>query len=158
MTPFAGPVPEIPGPAAESGAGSGDPGRPPDWEEREMATETAPPGTGVSAGAVPAGGATATPSPTEHLELADRVWLLRAMLLMRGLEERAMTLYRQGKVPGSFYDGYGQEAVSAGAAFAMAPEDRLCILHRDLAAHIIRGVGPVRILSQYMGRAAGITR
>ena len=32
-----------------------------------------------------------------------------------------MSLYRQGKVPGSFYDGYGQEAVSAGAAFAMAP-------------------------------------
>jgi pyruvate dehydrogenase E1 component alpha subunit len=39
----------------------------------------------------------------------------------------------------------------------MAPEDRLCILHRDLAAHIIRGVTPERILAQYMGRAAGIT-
>ena len=101
-----------------------------------------------------AGGIEAT---SEHLTLEDRVWLLRAMLLMRGLEERAMTLYRQGKVPGSFYDGYGQEAVSAGAAFAMAPEDRLCILHRDLAAHIIRGVTPERILAQYMGRAAGIT-
>src|SRR6478609_9931263 len=101
-----------------------------------------------------AGGTEAT---SEHLTLEDRVWLLRAMLLMRGLEERAMTLYRQGKVPGSFYDGYGQEAVSAGAAFAMGPQDRLCILHRDLAAHLIRGVTPSRILSQYMGRAAGIT-
>src|ERR1700748_835781 len=101
-----------------------------------------------------AGGNEAT---SEHLTLEDRVWLLPAMLLMRGLEERAMTLYRQGKVPGSFYDGYGQEAVSAGAAFAMGPEDRLCILHRDLAAHLIRGVTPTRILAQYMGRAAGIT-
>jgi pyruvate dehydrogenase E1 component alpha subunit len=105
---------------------------------------------------------TAQPTPAqvsehEHLQLEDRIWLLRAMLLMRGIEERAMSLYRQGKVPGSFYDGYGQEAVSAGAAFAMAPEDRLCILHRDLAAHLIRGVTPIRILSQYMGRAAGIT-
>jgi TPP-dependent pyruvate/acetoin dehydrogenase alpha subunit len=98
------------------------------------------------------------PAHPEHLQLEDRIWLLRAMLLMRGIEERAMSLYRQGKVPGSFYDGYGQEAVSAGAAFAMAPEDRLCILHRDLAAHLIRGVTPVRILSQYMGRAGGITR
>ncbi len=69
-----------------------------------------------------------------------------------------MSLYRQGKVPGSFYDGYGQEAVSAGAAFAMGPEDRLCILHRDLAAHLIRGVPPARILAQYLGREAGITR
>jgi pyruvate dehydrogenase E1 component alpha subunit len=109
-----------------------------------MATHTAEPA---------AGGAAAV----EHLTLEDRIWLLRAMLLMRGLEERAMTLYRQGKVPGSFYDGYGQEAVSAGAAFAMGPQDRLCILHRDLAAHLIRGVTPTRILSQYMGRAAGIT-
>src|SRR4051812_25122500 len=87
----------------------------------------------------------------------DRVALLRYMLLMRGIEQRAMTLYRQGKVPGSFYDGFGQEAVSVGAAFAMAPEDRLCILHRDLGAHILRGVTPARIFGQYMGRAGGIT-
>src|SRR5690349_1753168 len=110
-----------------------------------MATETA------QSSAVPA-------DVSEHLTTEDRVGLLRAMLMMRGIEERAMTLYRQGKVPGSFYDGFGQEAVSAGAAWAMAAQDRLCILHRDLAAHLIRGVTPARILSQYMGRAAGITR
>jgi TPP-dependent pyruvate/acetoin dehydrogenase alpha subunit len=109
-----------------------------------MATHTAQP-------------AAAEVSAEARLQLEDRIWLLRAMLLMRGIEERAMSLYRQGKVPGSFYDGYGQEAVSAGAAFAMAPEDRLCILHRDLAAHVIRGVTPARILSQYLGREAGVT-
>jgi TPP-dependent pyruvate/acetoin dehydrogenase alpha subunit len=94
----------------------------------------------------------------EHLTLDDRVALLRYMLLMRGIEERAMNLYRQGKVPGSFYDGFGQEAVSVGAAFAMSASDRLCILHRDLGAHLIRGVTPARILGQYMGREGGITR
>lgn len=94
---------------------------------------------------------------SEGLTGDDRIALLRYMLLMRGLEERAMNLYRQGKVPGSFYDGYGQEAVSVGSAFAMAAQDRLCILHRDLGAHLVRGVTPSRILSQYMGRAAGIT-
>src|SRR4051812_8610114 len=93
-----------------------------------------------------------------HLTTEDRVGLFRAMLMMRGIEERAMTLYRQGKVPGSFYDGFGQEAVSAGATWAMGAQDRLCILHRDLAAHIIRGVEPARIFAQYMGREAGITR
>jgi TPP-dependent pyruvate/acetoin dehydrogenase alpha subunit len=94
---------------------------------------------------------------SEHLTLDDRVALLRYMLLMRGIEERAMNLYRQGKVPGSFYDGYGQEAVSVGATFAMSAQDRLCILHRDLGAHLIRGVAPGRILGQYMGREGGIT-
>src|SRR5437868_9310499 len=109
-----------------------------------MATQTA--GSALEEGAA----GTLTPE--------DRAALLRYMLLMRGIEERAMSLYRQGKVPGSFYDGFGQEAVSVGAAFAMAPEDRLCILHRDPAAHLIRGVPPARILSQHMGRAAGVTR
>jgi TPP-dependent pyruvate/acetoin dehydrogenase alpha subunit len=92
-----------------------------------------------------------------HLDRSDRIELLRTMLLMRGIEQRAMSLYRQGKVPGSFYDGFGQEAVSAGAAFAMAAQDRLCILHRDLAAHLVRGVSPARIFAQYMGRASGVT-
>jgi pyruvate dehydrogenase E1 component alpha subunit len=94
---------------------------------------------------------------SEHLEEQDRVGLLRAMLMMRGIEERAMMLYRQGKVPGSFYDGFGQEAVSAGPAWAMSAQDRLCILHRDLAAHVVRGVPADRIFGQYMGRSGGVT-
>jgi pyruvate dehydrogenase E1 component alpha subunit len=87
----------------------------------------------------------------------DRAALLRFMLLMRATEERALTLYRQGRVPGSYYDGRGQEAVSVGAAFALGPRDRACILHRDLGAHLIRGVRPGRVLAQMMGRAGGIT-
>ena len=87
----------------------------------------------------------------------DRTALLRYMLLQRSLEERALSLYRQGRVPGSFYDGRGEEAVGIGAAFAMAPADRLCVLHRDLGAHLVRGVTPERILAQYMGRADGVT-
>src|SRR3954464_10981856 len=102
--------------------------------------------------------AASLPDVSQHLTTADRVGLLRAMLTMRGIEERAMTLYRQGRVPGSFYDGYGQEAVSAGATWAMGARDRLCVLHRDLAAHLVRGVTPERIFAQYMGRAGGVTR
>ena len=83
---------------------------------------------------------------------ADRLALLRHMLLMRATEERALTLYRQGKVPGSFYDGRGQEAIGVGAAFALGPRDRACILHRDLGAHLVRGVEPGRVLAQMMGR------
>jgi pyruvate dehydrogenase E1 component alpha subunit len=87
----------------------------------------------------------------------DRRALLRFMLLMRATEERALSLYRQGKVPGSFYDGRGQEGTSVGAAFALGPRDRACILHRNLGAHLIRGVTPGRALAQMMGRATGVT-
>jgi TPP-dependent pyruvate/acetoin dehydrogenase alpha subunit len=87
----------------------------------------------------------------------DRRALLRFMLLMRATEDRALTLYRQGKVPGSFYDGRGQEATAVGPAFALAPQDRACILHRDLGAHLVRGVTPGQVLAQMMGRAGGVT-
>ena len=93
----------------------------------------------------------------DHLTRADRANLFRFMTMMRAAEERGITLYRQGKVPGSFYDGCGQEAISVGAAYALAPEDRMCILHRDLGAHFVRGLTPDRYLANYMGRAGGVT-
>ncbi len=96
-------------------------------------------------------------TPGEHLKRSDRALLLRYMLLMRLSEERGLTLYKQGKVPGSFYDGCGQEAVSVGASFVLGPRDRMCILHRDLGAHFVRGVTPDRYLANYMGRAGGVT-
>ncbi len=94
---------------------------------------------------------------TPHLERGDRANLFRFMATMRAAEERGLTLYRQGKVPGSFYDGCGQEAISVGAAYTLAPEDRMCILHRDLGAHFVRGVSPDRYLANYMGRSGGVT-
>jgi TPP-dependent pyruvate/acetoin dehydrogenase alpha subunit len=97
------------------------------------------------------------PMPNGHLDRADRANLLRFMTLMRAAEERALTLYRQGKVPGSFYDGRGQEAISVGSSFVLGPRDRTCILHRDLGAHFVRGVTPARYLANCMGRAGGVT-
>src|ERR671918_286124 len=94
---------------------------------------------------------------TDALTRDDRAQLLRYMLLMRLSEERGLTLYKQGKVPGSFYDGRGQEAICVGAAFTLGPRDRTCILHRDLGAHFVRGVTPDRYLANYMGRAGGVT-
>ena len=93
----------------------------------------------------------------DHLSRDDRANLMRYMTMMRVAEERGLTLYRQGKVPGSFYDGCGQEAISVGAAYTLAPEDRMCILHRDLGAHFVRGVTPDRYLANYMGREGGVT-
>jgi TPP-dependent pyruvate/acetoin dehydrogenase alpha subunit len=97
------------------------------------------------------------PERGDPLTREDRRGLLHYMLLMRVSEERALTLYKQGKVPGSFYDGCGQEAISVGAAYVLGPRDRMCILHRDLGAHFVRGVTPDRYLANYMGRAGGVT-
>jgi TPP-dependent pyruvate/acetoin dehydrogenase alpha subunit len=87
----------------------------------------------------------------------DRAGLFRFMVMMRTAEERGLTLYKQGKIPGSFYDGRGQEAISVGSSFTLGPRDRMCILHRDLGAHFVRGVTPDRYLANYMGRSGGVT-
>ena len=94
---------------------------------------------------------------SQHLTREDRANLLRFMAMMRASEERAITLYRQGKIPGSFYDGCGQEAISVGSSYVLGPQDRMCILHRDLGAHFVRGLTPDRYLANYMGRSGGPT-
>ncbi|MBD0318398.1 MAG: thiamine pyrophosphate-dependent dehydrogenase E1 component subunit alpha [Thermoleophilia bacterium] len=92
------------------------------------------------------------------LDREDLLDLYRNMLLTRGVEERGHILYRQGKIPGSFYTGRGNEAASVGVATAMAPNDVGTPLHRDMGVHIVRGVEPWRVFAQYMGREDGPTR
>src|SRR6266702_4805545 len=91
------------------------------------------------------------------LDREDLLGAYRNMLITRGVEERGHILYRQGKIPGSFYTGRGNEAASVGVATAFGPDDVGTPLHRDMGVHITRGVEPWRILAQYMGRVDGPT-
>jgi pyruvate dehydrogenase E1 component alpha subunit len=92
------------------------------------------------------------------LDREDLLGVYRNMVITRGVEERGHILYRQGKIPGSFYTGRGNEAAAVGVATAMAQEDVGAPLHRDMGVHITRGVEPWRIFAQYMGRADGPTK
>src|SRR5919109_32041 len=67
------------------------------------------------------------------LDREDLLTIYRNMLITRGIEERGHILYKQGKIPGSFYTGRGNEASSVGVATG-------------------------RIFAQYMGRVDGPTR
>ena len=91
------------------------------------------------------------------LDREDLLQIYRNMLITRGVEERGHILYRQGKIPGSFYTGRGNEASAVGVATAMGTDDVGTPLHRDMGVHITRGVEPWRIFAQYMGRADGPT-
>ena len=92
------------------------------------------------------------------LDNEDLLGMYRHMLITRGIEERGHILYRQGKIPGSFYTGRGNEAASVGIATAMGQNDVGTPLHRDMGVHIVRGVEPWRIFAQYMGRSDGPTK
>src|SRR5438445_4707182 len=92
------------------------------------------------------------------LDREDLLGMYRNMLVTRGVEERGHILYKQGKIPGSFYTGRGNEAAAVGIATAMGPHDVGTPLHRDMGVHVTRGIEPWRIFAQYMCRVDGPTR
>src|SRR4029453_297449 len=92
------------------------------------------------------------------LDREDLLAMYRSMLITRGLEERGHILYKQGKIPGSFYTGRGNEAASVGVATAMGPNDVGPPLQRGMGGPVARGTEPGRVFAQYMGREDGFTR
>jgi TPP-dependent pyruvate/acetoin dehydrogenase alpha subunit len=83
------------------------------------------------------------------------------MTLTRAVEERALNLYRQGKLPGSYYTGRGQEAIAISIALPLKrgrDGDWLSPWIRDLGAYLVHGVPIWRIFAQFMGKAGSTTR
>jgi pyruvate dehydrogenase E1 component alpha subunit/2-oxoisovalerate dehydrogenase E1 component alpha subunit len=76
------------------------------------------------------------------------------MRLNRTLEERLVSLYRQGRIVGGLYRSLGQEATSVGSAAALEAGDILSPLIRNLGSVLVRGYSPREIFLQYLGRAA----
>ena len=90
------------------------------------------------------------------LDREDLLQIYRNMVITRGIEERGHILYRQGKIPGSFYTGRGNEGAAVGVATAMRADDIGTPIQRDMGVHVARGTEPWRIFAQYMGRADGL--
>ena len=92
------------------------------------------------------------------LDHEDLLGIYRNLLITRGVEERGHILYKQGKIPGSFYTGRGNEGSSVAIATAMGPDDVGTPLHRNMGVHVTRGVDPWRIFANFMGRIDGPAR
>jgi TPP-dependent pyruvate/acetoin dehydrogenase alpha subunit len=91
------------------------------------------------------------------LEASEQRELYRFMMLNRLVEDRLSSLYRQNKVVGGLYSSRGQEAISVGSAFALAPQDFIGPLIRNLGAMLVRGVQPREVFTQYMARGGSPT-
>lgn len=89
---------------------------------------------------------------TEFL-LAAYEW----MRLTRAFDDRVMTLHKLGKIAGGTFSQLGHEAISVGAALALAAEDVIAPMHRDLGAYLVRGITPRRMMAQILGRATGVS-
>jgi TPP-dependent pyruvate/acetoin dehydrogenase alpha subunit len=84
--------------------------------------------------------------------------MLRLLKLARHFDERMEALYRQGRLPGAFYSGRGQEGTHVGVASALRADDSLFPTHRDLTAQLTKGLDLRRVMAQYWGRIDGYLR
>jgi TPP-dependent pyruvate/acetoin dehydrogenase alpha subunit len=99
---------------------------------------------------------TSRPAPkTVDRDLAVRIF--EVMALQRAVEDRMVSMYRQGELLGSLYTGHWHEAIAVGAAAALRPDDVLSPLHRDLGAHLWRGMEPWQVMASFMGKATSPT-
>jgi pyruvate dehydrogenase E1 component alpha subunit len=90
----------------------------------------------------------------------DRDLLVRifeTMVLTRAVEDRMVAMYRGGDLLGSLYTGHWHEAIAVGAAAALRPDDYLAPIHRDLGAHLWRGMEPWQVMASFMGKATSPT-
>ncbi|MCY4410778.1 MAG: thiamine pyrophosphate-dependent dehydrogenase E1 component subunit alpha [Caldilineaceae bacterium] len=79
------------------------------------------------------------------------------MVLTRTFDEGMVSLWKQGRGLGGTFSERGHEAVSVGSAYALAPEDIIAPMHRDIGAYFLRGLTPRRVFGNLLGKTTGVT-
>ncbi len=83
--------------------------------------------------------------------------IFEIMVLTRAVEDRMVAMYRGGDLLGSLYTGHWHEAISVGAASTLRSDDYMAPIHRDLGAHLWRGMEPWQVMASFMGKATSPT-
>jgi TPP-dependent pyruvate/acetoin dehydrogenase alpha subunit len=96
--------------------------------------------------------------PTRGLSTPERLELYYYLRLAREVDAAILRLYKQGKIIGGAYTGYGNEATAVGSAFALEDHDYLFPMHRDLGAHLVKGQSLRNIFLQQLARRDSLTR
>jgi pyruvate dehydrogenase E1 component alpha subunit len=99
---------------------------------------------------------TDTAEGTGIADLEARLSIYRMMQEGRLFEERARDLFLQGLVKGTSHLGIGQEAVAAGFAAALKPDDLVFCTYRGHVHTLLRGAPMAALMAELLGRATGI--
>ena len=93
-----------------------------------------------------------TPDVSQETKLDMYRWIVRVRLF----EQRAYDLFMKGLVKGTSHLSVGQEAVAAGFAAAMRPDDYTFCTYRGHAHTMVRGAPMDALMGELLGRANGI--
>lgn len=100
---------------------------------------------------------------TAALDIAGRppeilVAQLRAMLLIRRVEEKVGDMVTAGRIPTPCHLGIGQEAVAVGVSEHLRATDRVFGAHRSHAHYLALGGDMTALLAEILGRDTGCSR
>ena len=79
-----------------------------------------------------------------------------ALLTPRIIEQKMINLIRQGKIS-KWFSGIGQEAISVGCGYALAGDEFILTMHRNLGVFSVKNVPLRKLFSQFQGKANGFT-
>jgi acetoin:2,6-dichlorophenolindophenol oxidoreductase subunit alpha len=85
-----------------------------------------------------------------------RLGMYRMMQEARLFEKRAQDLFLEGLIKGTSHLALGQEAVAAGFAAALRPDDLVYCTYRGHVHTLLRGAPMGALMAELMGRANGI--
>jgi pyruvate dehydrogenase E1 component alpha subunit len=92
------------------------------------------------------------------MDEATALDLYRTMTRIRQFEKRAHDLFLQNLVKGTTHLGTGQEAVAAGVAQAMRPDDYTFVTYRGHNHVLARGTPMTPVMAELLGRENGLMR
>lgn len=85
------------------------------------------------------------------------LWCLYSMMLKSRLFEEAVTqLWKDGLISGEMHLGTGEEAIVAGIVSQLTEGDAMALDHRGTPPMLMRGVDPVLLLREFLGRSDGL--
>ncbi len=90
------------------------------------------------------------------LDVETRLALYRLVVEIRTFEKRAYDLFLQNLVKGTSHLSLGMEAIAAGFAVAMRPDDYTFCTYRGHAHTLARGASMTAVMAELLGREAGL--
>ena len=95
-------------------------------------------------------------SEAVEVDQDTRLALYRLVVEIRTFETRAYDLFLQNLVKGTSHLSLGQEAIAAGFAVAMRPDDYTFCTYRGHAHTLARGASMTAVMAELLGREAGL--
>ena len=86
----------------------------------------------------------------------DLLHIYEQMLRSRLFEEGVRALWNEGLISGEMHLSMGEEAIAAGVVCQLEDGDAMALDHRGTAPLLMRGVEPVSLLREFLGKKDGL--